>query len=330
MEPKYKYTVCVRCFTFNQANYIVDAMNGFTMQKTTFPFVCTIVDDASTDGEQKIISTYIDKFFYLEEVNEHKEETEDYSLIFARHKENRNCYFAILYLKYNHYSIKKDKLHYITEWHERSNKYVALCEGDDYWTDPNKLQRQVDFLNSNPSYCGIAENGIVLYTDTGKKELFNHDNPHNVTIDELIEKRRFPTASILYRKDIEDEKFHEIKDLYDTILWCYIASKGHLHYNAIVSSVYRRGSGITCTTEPLKWATITESWSKDLHILFPQNLCTKALKKRITQIYIAAGNKYLRERKINVNILYCYIKAFKTSPYSFFYFISQLVFKYIF
>ena len=51
--PKFK--VCVRCFTFNQADYIEDAMNGFTMQQTDFPFVCCIVDDASTDEEQKVI-----------------------------------------------------------------------------------------------------------------------------------------------------------------------------------------------------------------------------------------------------------------------------------
>ena len=51
--PNFK--VCVRCFTFNQANYIEDAMNGFTMQQTDFPFVCCIVDDASTDEEQRVI-----------------------------------------------------------------------------------------------------------------------------------------------------------------------------------------------------------------------------------------------------------------------------------
>ena len=51
--PKFK--VCCRCFTFNQAKYITDTMDGFTMQQTSFPFVCTIVDDASTDGEQEVI-----------------------------------------------------------------------------------------------------------------------------------------------------------------------------------------------------------------------------------------------------------------------------------
>ena len=57
--PKFK--VCCRCFTFNQAKYITDAMNGFTMQQTSFPFVCTIVDDASTDSTYEIIKEKFEK-----------------------------------------------------------------------------------------------------------------------------------------------------------------------------------------------------------------------------------------------------------------------------
>ena len=55
----YKWMVRVRCMTFNHASYIEDAMNGFTIQQTDFPFVCTIIDDASTDGEQEVIKNYL-------------------------------------------------------------------------------------------------------------------------------------------------------------------------------------------------------------------------------------------------------------------------------
>ena len=98
--PKYK--VYVSCMTFNQAKFITDALNGFTMQQTTFPFVCTIVDDASTDGEQEVISKYVEKNFDLDEgsVSFHKE-TEYAHIKYAQHKNNRNCYFEILYLKKN-------------------------------------------------------------------------------------------------------------------------------------------------------------------------------------------------------------------------------------
>ena len=98
-----KLAVCVRCITFNQSSYIEDALNGFTMQKTNFPYVCTIIDDASTDGEQEVIKKYLQDNFDLEDKSVvRNEDTDDYVLNFAQHKTNRNCYFAVLYLKYNH------------------------------------------------------------------------------------------------------------------------------------------------------------------------------------------------------------------------------------
>lgn len=146
-----KYMVRVSCMTFNHAHYIEDAMNGFCMQETNFPFVCTIIDDCSTDGEQDVIKNYLEEHFDLEDSSVvRNEETDDYFLTFAQHKTNKNCYFAVLFLKYNHYSIRKPKKPYIEEWCD--TKYVALCEGDDYWIDSLKLQKQVDFMESHPEH----------------------------------------------------------------------------------------------------------------------------------------------------------------------------------
>lgn len=149
---KYKYTVCTRCMTYNHAPYIVDAMQGFCMQETTFPVVYCILDDASTDGEQEVIQKYLLGHFNMNDssVVRH-EETDDYHAIFAQHKTNKNCFFAVYFLKYNHFSIKKDKRPYYAEW-VNSAKYIAYCEGDDYWTSPQKLQKQVEFLESHPEY----------------------------------------------------------------------------------------------------------------------------------------------------------------------------------
>ena len=147
MEKEYKYMVCTRCSTFNHAPFIVDTMNGFTMQETTFPVVSLIIDDASTDGEPEIIKQYL-KDYFLNPYRE--EETDDYCMICAKHKSNLNCTFIVFLLKYNHYSIKKSKLPYLSEWLDNS-KYHALCEGDDYWIHPNKLQIQVFFLESHPN-----------------------------------------------------------------------------------------------------------------------------------------------------------------------------------
>lgn len=150
MDSQYTYMVCTKCLTFNHHAYIEDAMNGFCMQKTNFPFVCVIVDDASTDGEQEVIKNYFDTHFDLSE----SDETDDYVMTLGRHKTNENCYFVVLYLKYNHYSIKKSKDPYFAKW-QNNSKYIALCEGDDYWIAADKLQKQADALESHPE-CSIA------------------------------------------------------------------------------------------------------------------------------------------------------------------------------
>lgn len=152
--PPEKYMVRVSCMTYNHAPYIEDAMNGFCMQETTFPFVCTIVDDASTDGEQDVIKSYLQAHFDLKDDSVvRNEETDDVYLVFAQHKTNKNCFFAVVLLKYNHYSIKKPKKPYYAEWADGS-KYIAICEGDDYWIDPLKLQKQVDYLETHPNNSG--------------------------------------------------------------------------------------------------------------------------------------------------------------------------------
>ena len=145
--------VTVWCNTYNQASYIKDTMDGFCLQQTNFPFVCLIMDDASTDGEPEVIKQYLNDHFDTEWTKE----TEDYHLTVARHQENRNCYFAVYLLKYNHYSIKKPRLKYYRELTDEID-YVALCEGDDYWTDAHKLQKQADALDANPQATLVYTN----------------------------------------------------------------------------------------------------------------------------------------------------------------------------
>ncbi len=155
--PKFK--VCARCFTFNQSKYITDTMNGFTMQKTDFPFVCTIVDDASTDGEQDVIMDYLKEHFDLSAGSIYYRKETDYAHItYAQHKTNLNCYFAVLLLKENHYSQNKPKMQYLTEWTD-GVEYEAMCEGDDYWVDQYKLQKQAEVLDAHPD-CMLTFHAI--------------------------------------------------------------------------------------------------------------------------------------------------------------------------
>lgn len=173
--PEFK--VCVRCFTFNQSQYIKDALNGFVMQQTDFPFVCCIVDDASTDGEQEVIRKYVSDNFDLSEGSCHFERETDYAFItYAQHKTNKNCYFAVLYLKENHYSIKKPKMPYLAEWRNIC-EYEAMCEGDDYWISEEKLQILVGFLNVRNDYSFVCHAHYQKDPDGSMHEirLFTHD-----------------------------------------------------------------------------------------------------------------------------------------------------------
>ena len=204
---KYYDKVRVSCMTFNHASYIIDTMNGFCMQQTSFPFVCTIFDDFSTDGEQEVIKQYVKENFDLEDQGVvRNEETDDYVLSFARHKTNHNCFFAVYYLKYNHYSIGKSsrKNDYCKKFTEQV-KYIALCEGDDYWTDPYKLQKQVDYMEAHPE-CGLIYSDFCIFhqnTQEMERDMIKSGRRSQInSFEEHLSKAAYiAPPSWLYRKD---------------------------------------------------------------------------------------------------------------------------------
>lgn len=242
MENKqYTWMVCVKCFTFNHAPYIADALNGFTMQQTDFPFVCVIVDDASTDGEPKVIREYLQNNFDLKDKSVvRNKETDDYILSFAQHKTNKKCYFAVLLLKYNHYSIKKTKIPYFAEWHDDA-KYIALCEGDDYWVDSAKLQNQAMFLERNSDF-GLCHTNFKCQKDD---YVFPTKQCGREDFDSLVLESGVGTLTAMYRTDLFLDYIKEIRPetkgwkLGDAPLWIYIAAKKKIKYFTDVTSVYR-------------------------------------------------------------------------------------------
>jgi len=244
-----KFKVSVRCFTFNQKTYITDALNGFTMQKTDFPFVCTIVDDASTDGEQQVIMDYLDEHFDRDDssVAYHKE-TDYAHVYYAQHKQNKNCYFAVLFLKKNHYSQKKSKLPYLKEWNE-SAEYMALCEGDDYWIDENKLQKQVLLLDSHQDYSMIFHNALVHYEDgCFDDRLFASLESRVYSAKEIINNWLTPTASMVFRMKyadyMEDLHIDKSKIIYgDNVLTLSMLHYGCVYGLGETLSVYRKHIG---------------------------------------------------------------------------------------
>ena len=240
--PKFK--VCCRCFTFNQAKYITDAMNGFTMQQTSFPFVCTIVDDASTDGEQEVIRKYVEDNFDFSEgsVASHKE-TDYANITYAQHKTNKNCYFAVLYLKENHYSQRKPKMGYLSEWRDMC-EYEAICEGDDYWIVPNKLEKQVDYLEENPDYgmCGSRVYHLTELTQKIRraKGSYRNNDFNSVLIGGGI---GTATCTVMYRlkllKGYRDFVGSQKWLMGDFPLWLYLLRDSKIHIFDEAMGVYR-------------------------------------------------------------------------------------------
>ena len=271
---EYKYKVCVRCSTYNHALFIEQALNGFTMQQTDFPYVCCILDDASTDNTPNILENYMAQYFNVEDKDVAKyEETEDYRLCFARHKTNTNCHFAIYYLKYNHYK-KKDKLLYIAEWTHNA-LYNAVCEGDDYWVAPDKLQKQANYLDEHPS-CGMVytayrqQNDVTCNsTDIFTQPFIKHDENFKWRL--LEQKVMVSTPTAMLRSELWHE-LRSIKDDYqgflmgDTQTWFNAARLSQIGYIPEVTSVYRKQqSGATATFDESRRAAFIRS-CLDLHL----------------------------------------------------------------
>ena len=251
---KHKYTeqelpnflVGIRCMTYNHHDYIVDAMNGFTMQQTMFPFVAVIVDDASTDGEPEVISNYVNEHFDQSPSSLFRQwENDEAKYIFAQHKDNKNCYFGIVFLKTNYYSQKKSKESHISQWLS-DVKYIALCEGDDYWIDPLKLQMQANYMECHKDYSLCGTNGLVLW-DFGEYEphYFNRTfESRELQAEDIIGTWALPTASLFYRREIKENYPSWTKEIYsgDQSLILISLYRGRIFYFKETTCVYRKSS----------------------------------------------------------------------------------------
>ena len=316
--PKFK--VAVSCMTYNQSKYITDTMNGFTMQQTDFPFVCTIVDDASTDGEQEVISKYLEENFdFSDDSVAYHKETDYAHITYAQHKTNKYCFFAVLYLKENHYSQKKDKSPYLKEWRD-GVEYMALCEGDDYWIVPNKLKMQIDFFENNPNYTLCFTNAIVHHQDGNRKDKkFVRENADSRDYDgcELYRKWLVPTASIMYRliinktdlykKAIADKRF-----IYgDNRLIVICASLGKVRFCNIASCVYRRNEGgVTYRNSCSQKISLIEQQSA-----YPELFGEKYKKisvNKIVDISVSGIYRSIYEKKFQITGFF-FMKAIETS-----------------
>ncbi len=209
--------VSVICTAYNQESYIEDALKGFLMQKTDFPFEIIVHDDASTDKTAEIIDDYAKK----------------YPLI-----------IKTILQKNNQYSIS-GHLPFINAVNASSGEFLALCEGDDFWVDKNKIQLQYDTLNASPDIDLCFTSALMLENDKciGTTASFEA-NEKVFPIETVIKKGGgfMPTVSLFLRAYILDSNFFESIDaapVGDYYVQIYSSLKGGASYCIATTSVYR-------------------------------------------------------------------------------------------
>lgn len=218
--------VSISCITYNHEPYIAQALNGFLMQKTSFPFEVLIHDDASTDRTADIIREYEKKFPNL---------------------------IKPIYQKENQYSKGFTSVSATWNFPRAQGKYIALCEGDDYWIDENKLQMQVDFLENNPEYGMCFHDAVVVNELENEVDSFSyHVIEKDYSATELFENWVVPTASMLFKKEILCYKLADRKNFIagDIVLVEQACVYGKVHGFKKKMSVYRiQENGLTWSKE---------------------------------------------------------------------------------
>ncbi|HCQ13223.1 glycosyltransferase [Flavobacterium sp.] len=211
--------VSVVMITYKHEAYIKQAIEGVLMQETAFDYELIISDDCSPDATEQIVK---------EIINTHPKGN---CIKYFRHEKN------IGMQKNGAFSLEKGK-----------SKYLAICEGDDYWIDPLKLQKQVDFLETNTDF-GLIFTDADLYYQESKKTIKSYDKtfkrtiPTGYVLNVLVEGNPYKTCTSLFRHkfiaDVFEKNILNRKGFGDKSLWLHIASKSKVAYISDSTSVYR-------------------------------------------------------------------------------------------
>lgn len=244
MKEDVKVSIC--CITYNQEQYIEDAIKSFLMQKTNFKFEIIIRDDASTDNTAKIIKKYEKKYPDI---------------------------IKPIYEKTNG-TLKGIKRPFNVTFESAVGKYIALCEGDDYWCDIYKLQKQYDYMEQNKECSLYVHNANKLNMKNNKLSVYKnkrdfyflkdykeniYDAGHMMLIGLC---GKFVTASMFFRKKdvLNCPQFYFDAPCGDMPLKMITTNKGYMYYDNQIMSVYRYNQGNSAMD---KW----ERESKEKHIL---------------------------------------------------------------
>ena len=215
MSTKIKPLVSICCLVYNHGPYLRDCFEGFVKQQTTFPFEILVHDDASTDHSADIIREYTAKYPHL---------------------------FKPIYQTENQYS-KGIRVTNQYQYPRAQGKYIALCEGDDYWTNPDKLQMQVDWLEAHSDYSMCCSNAYIqssTRTLSGARYWKDCDIP---TVDMIMGRGCFvQTCTLVFRKSLLDSYPAECKNCHvgDYPLQIWAVLNGKARYFKTKTGVYRR------------------------------------------------------------------------------------------
>lgn len=208
--------VSIVCNAFNHEDYIKDALESFIMQKTNFKFEVLVHDDASTDNTANIIREYEEKYPDI---------------------------IKPIYQTVNQYS-QRIPIGITYQIPRAKGKYIAVCEGDDFWTDPYKLQKQYDALESHPEVDMCAHSASMVNAET--KEKVNAMNPSDkdviFTVEQVIKGSGgfVSTNSLMYRKELTRDLPNFRKFMtYDYTLQIQGSLRGGLLYLKDNMSSYR-------------------------------------------------------------------------------------------
>lgn len=280
--------VTIRCLVYNHEPYLRQCLDGFVMQKTNFPFEAIVHDDASTDRSAEIIREYAEKY---PDIIKPIFETE------------------------NQYSKRDGSIRRIMNENTRG-KYVAMCEGDDYWIDPLKLQKQIDFLETNSEYSMCFHNAQMHYENCEKKDkLFSNIKNRDYTGVEIYANWIVPTASVVFNSSILfSDRYADVMSndnfvFRDTILFLICSEAGKIRGFSDVMSVYRRHNG--GITHNVTLSRITRFINHHLEIskVFG-NKYIQASENKCVESYCQTFYKSLKNGILNISILK---KSFKLS-----------------
>lgn len=204
--------VSISCITYNHAPYIRQCLDGFMMQQTNFAFEVLIHDDASTDGTTEIIKEY----------------EREYPDIVKPIYEEENQW------------VKGRRGSAVFNFPRAKGKYIAMCEGDDYWTDPLKLQKQVDFLESNPEYSICSHGVCELIQDLGIFKENEVIKSFTYNLDFLIRGGwAYNTLSVMFKLSQIDHNYRLYMHSKDMSLFYSLLKNGKGYYMTDVMAIYR-------------------------------------------------------------------------------------------